>query len=236
MNLAIIGADNSRIKTEGLNGSKHMMKIKGEYLAERIIRIGRTNGIIKVFYIINSHEPELKKYLSTNNFGLHLNLIELDNVSPLNGLIGLTSFLKIEPFFLVNANSVFLESEFSEFVTYSLLQKDVDGIPAITRNIDSEKPLCVAMNDEDVILKFSDSKEGYNWATGGIYYFSPSISDETKYALQAGILRLEKFLQLLIARGYILKGFTFSKIIKVENADDINKAENMISEEKTLEI
>jgi CRISPR/Cas system-associated protein endoribonuclease Cas2 len=39
---------------------------------------------------------------------------------------------------------------------------------------------------------------------------------------------IEKFLQLLIAGGYILKAFSFSKIIKIENASDIVKAEELI--------
>jgi NDP-sugar pyrophosphorylase family protein len=229
MNLVIIETDNnSRIKTGRLKSSKGLMKINGEYLIERIIRIGRTNGITNLFYIINSYEPELKQYMSTDNFGLQLNFIELDNVSPLQQLIGLTSFFKIEPFFLVNANSVFLESEFSEFVAYSLLQEDSDGALAVTKHINDDKPLSVAMNDEDIILKFNDSKDGYNWVNGGIYYFSPSMFDETKYALQAGIVRLEKFLQLLIFKGYILRGFSFSEIVNVERAADISEAEDLI--------
>jgi NDP-sugar pyrophosphorylase family protein len=237
MNLVIIQADNnSYVKTGRLKNSKHNMKIEGEYLTERIIRIGRINGIKKVFCIFNSNETKLTQYLSTNNFGIPLKLIEQDAGSDMHSLFAWAPNLAKESFFLVNTGTVFLESEFSEFVAYSLLQEDADGILAVTRYNDGEKPLCVAMNEEDEILKFSDSKEGYSWATGGIYYFSPTIFNETKYAFQAGISGLEKFFQLLIDRGYILKGFSFSKIIKVENATDINKAENMISEEKTLEI
>ena len=225
MDLAIIGPDNN---------SYFMMKIKGEYLVERIIRIGRINGISKVFWVINSHEPELKNYLSRNNFGIPLKLIELDMKDPIHNLVTLASFLTKEPFLLTNSDSVFIESEFSEFVTYSLLQEDADGILAITRYNDNDKPLCVAMNDEDIILKFSNIKEGYSWATGGIYYFSPEIIKETKYALQTGISGLEKFLQLLIMRGYTLKGFSFSKIIRVENVGDITKAEDLIKRNKIV--
>ena len=219
MDLAIIGSGNN---------SNYIMKIKGENLVERITRIGRINGISKVVWVINSHEPELKKYLSRNNFGIPLNLIELDMKDPMHNLETLATILTKGPFLLTNSNFVFIESEFSEFVTYSLLQEDADGILAITRYNDNEKPLCVAMNDEDIILKFSDSKDGYSWANGGIYYFSPEIFKETKYALQTGISKLEKFLQLLIIRGYTLKGFSFSKIIKVENIADISKAEDLI--------
>ena len=235
MNLAIIGSSNSSwIKTEGLKNSNHMMKIKGGYLIERIIRIGYNSGIKKVFLSINSHESEFKDYLSRNNFGIPLKLIEQDTCNSINSLYVLASYLAKEPFFLTNSDSVFIESEFAEFVTYSLLQENADGTLAITRYNDNEKPLCVAMNDEDIILKFSDSKDGYSWATGGIYYFSPKIFNETKYALQTGVSGLGKFLQLLITRGYILKGFSFSKIIKVEGVDDINKAEDLIRGNKII--
>lgn len=237
MNLAIIGTDNNpRIKPEGLNGLKHMIKIEGEYLTQRIIRIGHTNTITKILCIINTHELELKQYMSKSNFGVPLKLIEQNMVSTLHGLFALESILAKESFFLVNSNSVFLEREFSEFVTYSLLQEDADGVVAVTRQHNDERPLSVAMNDDDTILKFNTSKEGYSWVNGGIYYFSPQILKEINYALQSNISGIEQFLQLLIVRGYILKGFSFTKIINVENAADIDKAGDLVSVEKTLEI
>jgi NDP-sugar pyrophosphorylase family protein len=146
----------------------------------------------------------------------------------MNILFALASVHNKEPLFLANANSVFLEREFSEFVTYSLLLKDVDGAIAVTRHLNDKKPLGVAMNDEDTILKFNDSKDGYSWFNGGIYYLAPKILSETNYAFQADMSGIEKFLQLLIAGGYILKAFSFSKIINVESAADIIKAEELI--------
>jgi NDP-sugar pyrophosphorylase family protein len=235
MNLVIVGLNNnSGIKTKGSKSSKPMMKIMGEYLVERAIRIGRNNGIKKVFCIINTHEPELKHYLSTNNFGIPLKLFVQDTESSLHSLFVLAPFLMKEPFFLVSMDMVFIENEFKEFVTFSLLQEDADGTLAITRYNDNEKPICVAMNDEDVIIKFSDYKEGYGWETGGIYYFLPNVFNEMEHALQAGISDLSKSLQLLITRGYILKGFSFSKIINAKHPADILKAEDLIKADKNI--
>jgi NDP-sugar pyrophosphorylase family protein len=233
MNLVIIGTNNtSRINTEGLNGFKPMIKINDEYPIERIIRIGRTNGIKKVFCITNSHDLEHKQYLSENNFGVPLKLFVQDTENSLHSLFVLAPFLMKEPFFLITMDTVFIENEFSEFVTYSIMQEDTDGVLAVTKYTDDEKPLCVAMNDGDVILKFSDSRDGYSWATGGIYYFLPNVFNEMVYAIQSGISSLSKSLQLLISRGYILKGFSYSQIIKVENASDISKAENLLRASK----
>ena len=231
MNLVIIETeDHSFAPTKSLKISKDSMKIKDEYLIERIVRIGSISGIKRIYCIINSHKSELEHYLSTNNFGLPINFIAPGLKSPMHILYALASVHNKEPFFLTNTSSVFLEREFSEFVTYSLLQEDTDGTIAVTRNLNIEKPLSVAMNEQDIILKFNNSKDGYSWVNGGIYYFSSEILNETNYAFQSGISGIEKFLQLLIIKGYILKGFSFSNIINVENADDIAKAEELIRE------
>jgi NDP-sugar pyrophosphorylase family protein len=226
MNLAIIGAgESSRIKAEGLNIPKHLIKIKGEYLIERIIRIAYLNKLNKVFCIINENEPELKKYLLGNNLPLPVQLIIKNTPGSMHSLFALSNFLKEDNFCLAAVDSVFNENEFAGFINYSQQDKnDVDGVLAVTNYIDDEKPLCVAMNDEDTILKFSDTKDGYNWATGGLYYFSPVIFNEMNEALDSGILRLRNFLKLLVKNNYILKGFTFSKIIDVDHVSDIQKA------------
>ena len=229
MNLAIIGAgESSRIKAEGLTGSKHLIKVNGECLIERIIRIAKQNGANKVFCIINEHEPELKYFLSNRDFGIPFRLIVKSTPSSMHSLFLLAPFLKKEPFCLATVDSVFNENEYSDFLNYSSLQEDVDGTLAVTKYIDDEKPLCVAMDEQDTIIKFSDSKDGYNWATGGIYFFSPKIFNEIDSALGNGILRLRNFLRLLVKKGFILKGFSFSKIIDVDHLSDITKAESLI--------
>ena len=233
MNLAIIGAgESSRLRAEGLKIPKHLIKIKGEHLIERTIRIARKNEIQKVYCIINSHEPELQNYLLTNNFGIPLKLIVQDTQSSMHSLFVLSPYLMNESFCLATTDSVFLENEFADFINYSLLHKNVDGTLAVTKFIDDEKPLCVDLDEENTILKFSDSKEGYSWATGGIYYFSPKIFDKMCFALKTKVSRLRNFLRLLIKNDYKLKAFPFSKIIDVDHIQDIQRAQEFISQFK----
>lgn len=229
MNLVIIEKENKlQHKSVRLKLSASKLKIKNEYLVERIIRIGRLNGIKRAFYIINSHVPEFEHYLSSKDFGIQTKLIAPKVGNLMYILVALASIHNTEPFFIVNADSVFLEKEFSEFVTYSLLQQDIDGAIAVTRNLNEENPLGVAMNDEDVIFKFNDSKEGYNWFNGGIYYFSQQLLNGNNFASLSHPTGVEKSLHFLIESGYILKGFSFSKIIKVYSATDLIQAEDLI--------
>ncbi|MBI5808780.1 MAG: NTP transferase domain-containing protein [Ignavibacteriales bacterium] len=230
MNLAIIGAgESSRLKAEGLKVSKHMIKINGEYLIERIIRIARENGLEKVFCIINSHEPKLREYLLTNNFGIPINLIIKDTESSMHSLFELSSYLTKEPFVLATTDSVFLENEFTDFINYCISNQDADGTLAVTQFIDDEKPLCVEIDRQNNITMFSNSKDGFRWATGGIYYFNPRIFDQMQKALNSQTVRLRNFLRLLINSGYKLKAFPFSKIVDVDHLNDIKTAEDFLS-------
>ena len=229
MNLAIIEAgDITDVNSERLKTPKHLIKIGNEYLIERIIKIARKNCIQKVCCLVNSSDTELREYLSTTDFGIPVKLIIQNTTSTLHSLFLLSPFLLNERFCLVTTDSVFTESEFSEFCTFSSLQEEVDGFLAVKRYDNDEKPLCVAMNEEDTILKFSDYREGYSWVTGGIYSFSPRIFYEMEYALETGISKLRNFLRLLVTRNYLLKGYTFSKIISVDNLSDVKRAEEFL--------
>jgi NDP-sugar pyrophosphorylase family protein len=226
MNLVIVSpGDSSRIRSEELKIPKHLIKINGECLIERIIRIAQQNGIQRIHFVINSFETGLKEFLLSNKFGISLDLIIQDTQNLMHSLFSIAPHLKKESFCFASIDSIFIENEFSEFIKYSLLHEDIDGTLAVTRYINDERPLCVAMDTEDTVLKFSDSKEGYNWATGGIYYFSPKIFSEIEFALESGISRLRIFLHMLIKRGYQLKGFSFSKIIYINYLSDKAKRE-----------
>jgi NDP-sugar pyrophosphorylase family protein len=232
MNLVIVGAEeNSRLRSEELDIPAHMIKVNGESLVERMIRIARQTGAEKIFYILNKDEPEFLKYLSAKNFGIPVSIIQTAK-SLLHGLYALTPSLRNAPFCLTAFNTAFDEREFSDFMNYSLLQKDADGILAITRYVNDEKPLCVALNEEDTILKFSETKEGYSWAIGGLYFFSPRIFDEMEYALKTGLPGLKNYLRILITRNYLLKGFSFSRLVHVDHLSDIQTAEQFIAQEE----
>lgn len=229
MNLAIIGAgESSRLKEEGLSVPKHLVTINGEYLIDRIIRIGYENGFQKVYCIINTKEKELKQHLLEDNFKIPVKLIVKDTESSMHSLFALSPFLSSEPFCLATTDSVFLENEFTNFLKFSS-EENVDGVLAVTQYIDDEKPLCVKLDNENRIIEFSDSEEGYSYATGGIYYFIPKIFEQIQNALNSETVRLRNFLRLLVNAGYKLKAFPFSKIIDVDHLSDIKKAEELLT-------
>ncbi|MCX6151112.1 MAG: sugar phosphate nucleotidyltransferase [Ignavibacteriales bacterium] len=229
MDLVILGSDqNTYIKAEGLAIPKPLAIINGEYLIERIIKIAYECGVNKVCCIMNSNETELKNFLLSNKFGASISLLIQDTQSSMQSLFSLAHFLSKEPLCLITANAVFSKVEFSSFIDYSKTHQDANGVIAVTRFIDDKTPIYVAMDEEDTILKFSDSKDGYGWVSGRIYYFSTGIFEEIDFALKNKVSGLRDFLRHLVSRGYILKGFSFNKIIDIEYIADIAKAESFI--------
>lgn len=229
MKLAIIGAgEGSRLKDEGISVPKPLVKIDGVPLIERIIRIAAQNGLTSVELIINEAFGEVKEFLEKSDLGLPIRCELMSTPSSMHTLFAVAPRVGDSPFCMTTVDSVFREEDFRRFVEFVRSSKEADGVLAITDYIDDEKPLCVRMDQNSKILEFIDSAERSHWATGGIYYFTPKIFSEMELALQRKIERLRNFLRLLVERGYLLKGFPFSKIIDVDHRSDIIAAEQFL--------
>lgn len=233
MNLAIIAAgESSRIKSEGIKIPKPLIRISGESIIHRIIRIGIQNQMTAIYCIVNEQETLLREYFITEKFSVPLKLIIKTTESSMHSLFALAPDLRNAPFCLTTSDSVFDENEFAGFIAFCRSNSDSDGILAVTDYIDDEKPLCVKIDDCDLIQEFSDTKDGYNWATGGIYYFSPSVFEMIPKARGGKIMRLRNFLRLLLENNYKLKAYPFSKIIDVDHKRDIDVAKRLIVKKK----
>jgi len=231
MKFAVIGAgEGSRLKDEGILVPKPMIRVCGVPLTERILRIAARHGATSLHMILNSSFPEVKAYLEAIDFGIPLDCQLLSTPSSMHTLFALAPKLRGEPFCLTTVDTVFRESEFQDFIRFAVSSKNADGVLAVTGFICDEKPLCVDIDENQTILGFMDTQGSLDWATGGIYYFSPRIFDEMDLALGSSIVRLRNFLRLLHRRGYVLKAFPFSKIIDVDHASDIEEAERFLQE------
>ncbi len=231
MKLAIIGAgEGSRLRDEGITVPKPLIPVRGVPLIDRIIRNGVSCGATSVHLIINAAFGAVREHLESVDFGVPIDCELRSTPSSMHTLFTLAPKLQAESFCLATVDTVFREEDFRTFVQYARSNENFDGVLAITDYIDDEKPLCVTLDAERRIIEFLDSQEKSHWATGGIYYFSPSIFRQIELALERRIERLRNFLRLLIEQGYDLRAFPFSKIIDVDHASDIQAAEQFLSE------
>jgi NDP-sugar pyrophosphorylase family protein len=232
MKFAIIGAgDGSRLRYEGITTPKPLIKINGVPLIERILRSAAANGATEAHLIINESFGTVKEYVESHDFGMPINCRLLSTPSSMHTLFALAPDLCNEPFCLATVDSVFRDDEFYAFVNRAKTEREASGTLAVTNYIKDESPLCVALDNTDRILDFSDSQGNLVWATGGLYFFSSIIFDEIPAALHTGISRLRNFLRLLLKQGHILKAYPFTKIIDVDHVSDITEAEEFLNQQ-----
>jgi len=234
MTFAIIAAgEGSRLRAEGVTVSKPLVRLQGVPMIERIIGIAVRTGAERFCCIINEESNDLREYFSSHEFDIPVKIIVKSTPSSMHSLFALAPLLKDGPFCLTTVDAVFIEDEFKRYLAKASQIQGVDGLLAVTRFVDDEKPLFVEMNNQNRILKFSDQRDELEWVTGGIYYFSPRVFDVMDGALGRRMNRLRNLLRYLLECGYALEGFPFSKIVDVDHVGDIAVAEKFLEERAT---
>ena len=102
---------------------------------------------------------------------------------------------------------------------------------AVTDYIDDEKPLYVDTDEALNITAFHDNpSEQSRYISGGIYALPPQALDILDKCIAEGIERMRNFQRHLVESGMKLKAHPFSKIIDIDHAEDIEKAEKFLSQ------
>ncbi|MGE5314003.1 MAG: sugar phosphate nucleotidyltransferase [Acidobacteriota bacterium] len=229
--MAVIAAgEGSRLRHEGVGTAKPLVEVGGVPMIERLLQVGMRHGVTQFHVIINEQSADVREFLKRRQTELPIHLIVKTTPSSMHSLFELAPHLSASPFLLATVDSIFRESEFAAYVD-AAGRCAADGLLAVTHFIEDEKPLCVVTDTEDRVLQFSDTAECFDTATGGLYWFRPRIFDVMADAIGMNTERLRNFLRLLVARGYDLRTFRFSKMIDVDHASDIAAAEALASED-----
>jgi NDP-sugar pyrophosphorylase family protein len=100
---------------------------------------------------------------------------------------------------------------------------------AVTDYIDDEKPLYIATDEQLNITAFLDD-EPQPYISGGIYGLSDTSFPVIDKCISEGQSRMRNFQRQLVKDGLHLKAYPFSKILDVDHASDIEKAEAFLNE------
>ena len=231
MRYAILAAgEGSRLTEEGVTAPKPLVEIGGEKLIDRLLRIFVSSGATEVYVIINDLHPQTETWLKRRiGEGVPLRYVVRTTPSSMHSMYELSSMLDgDEPFILTTVDTVFREKEFSDYVSaWSRLATDgsVDGLMGVTDYIDDEKPLYVAVNKDFDIQAFLDRDEHPRYVSGGIYGLRPSSLRTLRACISKGESRMRNFQLSLLADGLRLKAWPFTKVLDVDHAGDIAKAD-----------
>lgn len=234
MKFAIIAAgEGSRLQQEGIAIPKPLVKINGEAMIDRLIRIFRQNNADEIVIIVNTLNPRTEQHikdLMNQGLGNDIRLVVKSTPSSMHSFAEIAPFLENDPFCLTTVDTIFNESEFSEYIQH-FKQSDSDGCMAVTDYIDDEKPLYINTDHDMNITGFYDTDEGCKYISGGIYCLKQKSIQTLRHCLDMGLSKMRNFQRTLISEGHKLEAFPFSKILDVDHAEDIVKAECFLKEQ-----
>lgn len=232
MKFAIISAgEGSRLAQEGVQLPKPLVQLNGMAMIDRLIHIFAKNGAEQVVVIINNEAAQTKEHLALLKkvSEVPLEVIVKTTPSSMHSFYELSTYLKDDKFCLTTVDTIFREEEFSRFIE-AFKASDKDGLMAVTDYIDDEKPLYISTDEELNITGFHDARTpDCRYISGGIYCLTPKSIDTLQRCMENGMSRMRNFQRQLVADGLHLGAYPFSKILDVDHASDIEKAEAFLN-------
>jgi NDP-sugar pyrophosphorylase family protein len=247
MDFAIIAAgEGSRLVQEGVTTPKPLINIQGSPLIERLIRIFLRNGAASVSVIVNEEMNEVQDFLKKLQLPVPLHLHIRSTPSSMHSFYELSRYLTGDRFCMTTVDSIFPEEEFEGYIQAFRDTDVLDGLMAVTDFVDDETPLYVKTDADQKIVGFGPSRPSHEWVvdnsylpgyttdhgctyvSGGIYCLRQSAIRVLEKAISEGIARMRNYQRRLVAEGLYLKAYPFSKIIDVDHAEDIIKAEEFL--------
>ena len=146
MKYAIIAAgEGSRLAQEGVQAPKPLVKVGGEHLIDRLIRVFMANGASEICVICNEQMTEVAEHLQkiVDEKQVPLKFMVKSTPSSMHSAWELSQWLNDEPFVLTTVDTIFDEEDFQAYVAlFNTLAKagQIDGLMGVTDYIDDEKP------------------------------------------------------------------------------------------------
>ncbi|MBQ9666389.1 MAG: NTP transferase domain-containing protein [Bacteroidaceae bacterium] len=229
MKFAILAAgEGSRLAQEGVELPKPLVKIQGEAMIDRLIRIFNDCGAEDIYIITNNLTPLTQNHLrELQEADPKIHIIIKTTPSSMHSFYELRQIMGDGKFCLTTVDTIFREDDFRRYIAAWAGSTD-DGMMAVTDYIDDEKPLYIATDSDLRITAFLDS-EPQRYISGGIYGLDERSFPVIDKCISEGQSRMRNFQRQLVKDGLRLKAYPFSKILDVDHASDIEKAEAFLA-------
>lgn len=235
MKFAIIAAgDGSRLAQEGITEPKPLVKVRGERLIDRLIRIFMGNNATEIVVICNEQMSNVASYLKMiqdeglNGRHVPLRFVIKSTPSSMHSFYELRHFLRDEPFILTTVDTIFDESEFHDYVLsfQDKIAQGTDALMGVTDYIDDEKPLYVGVDNVMRINGYYDTSQADSrFISAGIYGLTASSLDILETCIEKGESRMRNFQRALVAADLRIEAFPLTKVFDIDHIEDIKKAD-----------
>lgn len=231
MNYAIIAAgEGSRLAQEGVAKPKPLVDICGEPMIGRLINLFCRCNAESISIIVNEQMTEVREYIESLSLDIPVNLVVKTTPSSMHSFFELSRVIPKGRFCLTTVDTIFREQDFRPYIEAMEADERYDGMMAVTDYIDDEKPLYVQTDDDLNITAFRDERyDGAKYISGGIYALNEKAINVLADCMERGVARMRNFQRALVDAGLRLKAYPMGKILDVDHAGDIEKAENFIN-------
>ena len=207
-----------------------MVDLNGEPMIGRLINLFLRCNAESISIIVNEEMTEVRSYLESLTLPVPFNLVVKSTPSSLHSFYELSRVMPAGKFCLTTVDTIFRENDFRAYIKAAEAATDCDGMMAVTDYIDDEKPLYVDTDAEMNITAFRDARyDGARYISGGIYALGGRAVGVLEECMEKGISRMRNFQRALVDAGLRLKAYPMGKILDVDHAEDIRKAEEFIN-------
>lgn len=233
MHYAIIAAgEGSRLAQEGVEKPKPLVEINGEPMIGRLVNIFCRCNAESISVIVNEQMRDVQAFVKALNPSVPLNMVVKSTPSSMHSFYELSRVMPSGKFCLTTVDTIFRETDFRGYIEAMEKSEGCDGMMAVTPFIDDEKPLYVETDGGLNITAFSDTRnEGVRYISGGIYALGERAVKVLERCMADGVSRMRNYQRALIAGGLHLKAYPIGKILDVDHAGDIAKAEAFLKGE-----
>ncbi len=231
MKFAIIAAgEGSRLVQEGVALPKPLVELDGRPMIRRLIDIFLDCGAEEICMIVNEQMTQVQEYLRSLTLPVPLKLVVKSTPSSMHSFYEVSKDWTDGKFVLTTVDTIFHEKDFRGYV-YEFEASDADGCMGVTDYIDDEKPLYVGVDSDMLITGYYDQPQpDSRYISAGIYGLNGQSLSVLRRCVAFGQSRMRNFQRALVTDGLRLKAFPLGKVIDVDHAEDIKKAQALIHE------
>ena len=239
MKFAIIAAgDGSRLAQEGVTEPKPLVKVRGERLINRLIRIFMGNNATEIVVICNEQMSDVASHLKMiqdkglNGLPVPLRFVVKSTPSSMHSFYELRNFLRDDPFILTTVDTIFDESEFHDYVLsfQNKIAQGTDALMGVTDYIDDEKPLYVGVDNVMRINGYYDTPQADSrFISAGIYGLTAPSLNILEACIEKGESRMRNFQRALVAANLRIESFPLTKVFDIDHIEDIRKADEGVN-------
>jgi len=244
MHFAIIAAgEGSRLREDGITLPKPLVPIAGIPMVDRLMLQMIRCGAEDISIICNCEMREVVAHLDCfrqQHPEVPIHVTVKQTPSSMHSLGCLMERLPAGKVCVTTIDTLCCDFDLHRFV--HAFDASSNGLFVVTPWVDDEKPLWVDVGEEEAILGFYDRQEELPTehpalVSGGIYGFDTHTAwPVLRQCLAEGQHRMRNFQRALIRAGVGLKAFRIERVMDIDHAEDLRKANEWLKPRRVLAI